>query len=440
MKKIAIILLSLAYAWGAYGQKKWTLRECIDYALENNLEIEQQRLSVEGSEIDLNTSRNSRLPDLSASAGQWFGFGRSPSLATGIYENASSSGTSYSLSAGMTIFQGGRINNEIKGGRLNLEAAREGLGRAMDDLSLNVALRYMDVLFKKEVVSLADDKVSLTAQQLARTEVMVEEQSVPRSQLYDMQAQLANDELAAVNARNELAASLLDLAQTLNLSGTDGFEIVDPDDSFTGVGEDIRTPEEIFETATAIKPRVREAELRLRASETGVKAAQAARWPSVTLGASHDNGFNHSLDGGFSNPAIKTQLKNNRRQSVGLSVNIPLFGRNQTRNAIRTARLSAEGRRVELEQVKSALFKEIEQAYQGAVSARARYAATEKARNAAAEAYRHAAARYDEAMSTAFELNESLNKLIASRSELLQAKYEFLFRMKILDFYRGIEL
>lgn len=438
MKKIIIIVLSFTFAIAAQGQKKWTLQECIDYAMDNNLDVKQQRLTVEGSEIDLNTNRNSRLPSLSASAGQSFGFGRSPSLATGVYENTSSSGTSYSLSAGMTIFQGGLINNQIKSSKLNLDADKEGLNRVEEDLSLNVALLYMDALFKKELASLADDKVSLTSQQLARTQIKVDEQSVPRSELYDMQAQLANDELAAVNAHNALAAALLDLTQILNLPDADGFEISDPDTGDHLIGGIIPSPEEVFTTAATIKPVIREAEYRLRGSEVGIKIAQSARWPDVTIGASHSNGFNHSLDGGFSNPSIKTQLQNNRRQSVGLNVSIPLFNQNRTRNAIRTAKLSAEGRRIELERVKSTLFKDIQQAHQGAVAAQSRYAATEKAQQASAEAYRHAVARFEEAMSTAFELNEALNKLITSRSEQLQAKYEFLFRMKILDFYRGI--
>lgn len=442
MKRIALILLISALVPAVHGQKRWTLRECIDYATANNIEIRQQQITVENSEIDLSTARSSRLPSLSASAGQSFGFGRSPSIATGVYESASSSGSSYSLSAGMTLFQAGRINNQVKSSRLNLQAAAENLARAKDDLSLNVASRYLEALFKKELLTLAGERVALTARQVARTEVMVEEQSVPPSQLYDMRAQLANDELSATNARNDLALAMLDLAQLLNLADADGFDIEDPEtgDVITENASSIRPPDDIFETALGVKPAVREAELRLRSSEHGVKIAESGRWPSVNLGLSHNNGFNHNLESGFSNPAIGTQLRNNRRESVGLSVNIPIFSQNQNRNSVRSARLAVGRQALELEKVKTTLFKDIQQAHQGAVSAQARYTSTERAREAAEEAYRHAVERYNEALSTAFDLNEARNKLMTALSEQLQAKYEFVFRAKILDFYRGVEI
>lgn len=446
MKKSIIIILLLSLAFGAQAQaqaqKQWTLRDCIDYAVENNLDVKQQRISVESSANDLNTVINSRLPSVSASAGQSFGFGRSRSIATEAYENVTSSGTSYSVGASMTLFQGGRVNNQIKSGRLGLEATEESFRRVKEDLSLGVALSFMEVLFQKELAALADERVSLTSQQLAQTEIMVAEQSVSRSQLYDMQAQLANDELGAVNAHNALAMALLDLAQIINLPNTDGFDISipDTDDAVAIYAAGIRTPEDIFATAVGIKPIVREAELRLLGSEIGVKIARSVLSPSVSIGLSHGNGFNHSLESGVKNPSIITQLRNNRSESVGLSVSIPLFNQFSTRNGIRNARLSVASRQIDLQEIKNKLFKDIQQAHQGAVSAQAKYTASEKAQEAAAEAYRHAVARYEEAMSTPFELNDALNKLMSSRSNQLQAKYEFLFRVKILDFYRGVEI
>ncbi len=442
MKRLIILLFLVSLASAAYGQKKWTLQECMDYAAANNIEIRQQQIAVENSEIELNSARSSRLPTVSASAGQSFGIGRSPSIATGVYESSSSSGTSYGISAGVTLFQGGAINNRIRGSRLDAQAAVASLARAKEDLSLNVASLYLDVLFKKELLSLAGERVALTAHQVARTEVMVGEQSVPRSQLYDMQAQLANDELALTMARNDLDLALLDLAQLLNLADAQGFDIDDPETG--GVLDEnesgIISPDEIYRIALGIKPQVAEAELRLRSSEYGVKAARAGFWPGVSLGLSHNNGFNHNLESGFSNPAIGTQLRNNRRESVGLSINIPIFNQNQNRNGVRAARLAVDRGKLELERVKTSLFKEIQQAHYGAVAALAQYRATEKAQQAADEAYRHAVERYNESISNAFELSEAQNKLIASRSEQLQAKYRYLFRTKILDFYRGLRI
>ncbi len=442
MKRLIILLLFASLAPAAHGQKKWTLQECMDYAAANNTEIRQQQIAVENSEIELDAARSRRLPSVSASAGQSFGIGRSPSIATGVYESSSSSGTSYGISAGMTLFEGGAVNNRIRAGKLDLQAAIASLDRTWDDLSLRVASLYLEALFKKELLALAGERVALTSRQVERTGVMVEEQSVARSQLYDIEAQLANDELAATMARNDLDLALLDLAQLLNLADTYGFDIADPeaDGVIAESRSNIMSPDEIYQLALGVKPQVAEAELRLRSSEYGVKAARAGFLPSVSIGLSHNNGFNHNLESGFSNPAIGTQLKNNRRESVGLSVNIPIFSQRQNRNNMRAARLAVDSRRIELERVKTDLFKEIQQAHQGAVAALAQYASTEKAQQAAAEAYRHAVERYNERMSTAFELSEAQNKLITSRSEQLQAKYRFLFRTKILDFYRGLDI
>lgn len=440
MKPFLSFLLLLAITCSVGAQKNWTLSECITYAITNNITIKQQELAIENSELELSTSRNSWLPDLSAGAGQNFNFGRSPSMATGIYEQNKSSSTSFSVSSSMPIFTGMRITNEIKSNKLNLLAATEGLKKAKEDVSLNIALYYLEALFKKEILKVTAEQYALTAKQVERTEAMVESGSVPRSQLFDIKAQLAKDQLSITNAQNDLSLSLLNLAQLLNLEDVNNFDIVEPALQDNIQFELLQSPVHIYETAVGTRPHVKEAEYKLQSSEMGVKIAKSYYLPSLSFGLSYNNGFNHIFDNNVATTDFSEQLRNNQREAIGLNLSIPIFNRLQTRNSVQSARLNQQNRNLELENIKLTLQKEIQQAYQSATAARARYASTEEAYKAAAEAFTYSEEGYSVGKKTVYEFTEAQAKLFSSRSEQLQAKYDYMFRVKILDFYMGKEL
>ncbi len=443
MKKAPFVIASLLLLCpAAQAQEKWTLRQCIDHAVEHNIEIKQQELTVQSAEVDLNTSRNSRLPNLSAGASQNFNFGRSPSMATGIYEENRSTSTSVSLSSSVPVFSGMRINNEIKSNRLNLKAATENLKKAKENLELQVTSLFLDVLFKKEIHKVYIEQAQLTRQQVERTEMLVQSGKVPESQLYDIRSQLAKDEVNSVMAGNDVDLSLLNLSQALNFETGKSFDIDEPDtrDVIARYAGSIQSPDKVYQIAIDIKPHVREAELRLESSRYEMKTVQARLWPTLTLGLSYNNGINHVFDRNYDNKPISQQIKNNQREAIGFSLNVPIFSRLATRNQIRTARLNVQNRSYELDNVKLALYKEIQQAYQSAVAAQAKYAATERSLEAAQTAYKYAEERYSVGKSTVYEFNDALTKMLTSRSEQLQSKYEFLFRAQILDFYRGMPI
>jgi outer membrane protein len=435
----------LALAASASAQEKWTLRQCIDYAVENNIEIRQTELQVENAEIALNTAQNSRLPNLSAGAGQNFSFGRNSVDVGGDtpeYRNTQSSGTSFSLSTGLSLFQGFRIQNQIKAGQIDLQAAAEGLERAKQNLELNIAAYYLDVLFKKEVLAVYREQTALTREQVANTSAMVEEGKVARAQLYDIEAQLAQNEVNEVNAGNDLSLSLLNLSQALNLGHSPEFDIADVDansltpDAF-GV---LRSPDDIYAMAVGMRPVVREAELRLRSSELDVKIAQSARVPSLSMSASASAGYMYMFGQDFDQASFAEQIRNRSSQGVGLSLSIPIFNRFSTRNNIRTARIGVMNQTLALEGVKLALYKEIQQAWQEAVAAKGRYEATSKAMTAAEEAARAMTLRYTNGKATVYEYSQANTNLLSSRSDQVQAKYDYLFSTKILDFYTGQQI
>ena len=443
IRKIALCICLLVGAGAVSAQTsgtvKWTLRQCIEYAIENNIEIKQQELEVENTEIDLNTAKNSRLPSLSASASQNFNFGRSQSMETGIYEANKTASTSVGLSSSTVVFNGMRINNQVKYNELNLLAAMENLNKAKENLGLQVTSYYLDVLFQKELLSVAESQAALTAKQVEQTQTLFESGKVPQSQVYDIRAQLAQNQLNITNARNSLNLSLLNLTQLLNLPETEGFDIATPEtDNLIAQNQAvIFSPDDIYQTAIGIKPHVREAEYRLESSEHNIKIAQSSLYPSLSLGMSFNSGYSYIFEHDKPIDPFFDQMKNNRRQSIGLSLSVPIFNRLQTRNQVRSAKLTQQNRLLELDNVKLALYKEIQQAYQSALAAEAKYMSTEAAYNAAQLAYQYAEELYQVGRSTVVEFSEAQNKLVTSQSEQIQAKYDYVFRAKILDFYRG---
>lgn len=436
---VSLILSTLALS----AQQKWTLRQCIDYAVENNIEIKQQAIQVEGAKVDLNTSKMSRLPDLNANVGSQFNFGTTTSPSTNITESANSFNTSIGLSSSLPVFTGFRIPNEIKSRELDLLAATANLSKAKENLELQITSLYLEVLFKKELIKVYEEQLDLTNKQLEKTRALVEAGKVPRAQEYDMIAQQAKDELNVITARNDMDISLLNLSQALNLEEYENFDVVVPsfdDDQIEKNKASIIPVREIYNIALGIKPHVKAQEYLLESSKKKLKIAQSGYYPTLNLNGGYSTAYSHMYRSDIINTKFGTQLRSNSREYVGLSLNIPLFNRFQTRNNVRSAKLNIENEQLMLDNVKLALYKEIQQAYQSATASRAKYTSTEKALAAAEEAYSYAEQRYELGKSSVFEFNEAQTKLSTSKSEQIQAKYDFMFRAKILDFYRGVEI
>jgi outer membrane protein len=439
MKKYIISCGLLFVCLCSQAQGKWTLRQCVDYAVLNNIEIKQQSLDVKNSEINLSSSKNSRLPDLSASLGQSFSFGRS-TLGTNVSEAVNSSGSSFSVSTSIPVFTGFRIPNQIKADELALQASMEGLKKARENLELQVVSLYLDVLFKKELLKIYREQAGTGKLQVERTNMLVEAGKVPESQLYDIKAQLAKDELNVTMAENDLALSLLNLSQLLNLPSTDAFDVEEPklDNMADNNLGSVLPPAQVFRMALAVKPHIKEAEYKLESGKKNLKVAQSAYWP--TLGFSAGYSTSYQSVSGQDNPGFGKQIKDFGREYLSFSLSIPVFNRFETRNRVRSARLNIESLNLALDNVKLALYKEIQQAYQSAVAAQAKYNSTIKAYEAADESFKYARERYDAGKSTVFEYNEAQTKLVTGKSERIQAKYDFIFRAKILDFYQGKEI
>ena len=422
----------------------WSLEACINYAYANNLQLKQKMEEQEARKVELHTSKHSWLPAVNANMGQSFQFGRSTSK-SGVIVDQNAANTTFNINLDMPSFDGFKIPNDIAARKLDLQAAIESLNKAKEDLAVNIASYYLQVLYNKELQRVAQLQVDLDREQVNKTEAMVNAGKVPLSQLYDIKAQLARDEVTLTEATNNVQLALLDLAQSLELERSDrSFDVVTPQitDAVAENMSSILPPETIFDQAVTFKPQIKEQEYLLESQKRMLKVAQAGYYPKLNFGASYSNGYYHtSMGGEFADTrSFGDQLKQNGQKIVGFSLSIPLFNRFQVRNSVRSARIGINNQQLLLENSKKTLYKEIQQAYYNATAAQEKYTASDKSVASSREAFSYAQARYEAGKSTVFEFNEAKTKYAQSLAEQAQAKFDFIFRAKILDFYRGTPL
>lgn len=431
---LSFILASLAAS--AQQSGGWTLRQCIDYALENNITVKQQDVTRRQNEVQLSTAKNSRLPDLNASASQNWSFGRGLT-SENTYSNRNTSSTSLSLGTTVPLFTGFRIPRTIELNKLNLEAATADLGKARDDISVQVAQAYVQILYNIELRDVAQRQIDIDSMQVERLREMYRTGKASGVEVAQQEATLAQSRLTLTQADNDYRISLLTLAQLLELPSPEGFTIVRPDIAALTVDEAVALPlpDEIFQEAIAFKPEVKAETLRLKSTEMSIKIAQSALWPTLSLSAGL--GSNYYKTNGFDTESFGRQMRNNFSQYIGLSLNIPIFNRFETRNSIRSTRLDRESQQLRLDDVKKTLYKEIQQAYYNAVAARAQYASSTEATASNKAAFDLMSAKYEYGKANITEFNESKNNWLKAESDLARAKYEYMYDTSLLDFYRG---
>jgi outer membrane protein len=441
MKKIyslaAAVLLSVSgYATSAVQDNvPWTLRRCIDYAIDNNISLKQQEIQVKQQEIQLNTSMNSRLPDLSASASENFSFGRGLT-ADNTYSNTNTTSTGFSLGTSVPVFQGLRIRNSIKSGELNLKAVTADLEKAKDDIRVAVAQAYVQILYNMEILDVARNQVMIDSLQVVRLSEMESNGKASRVEVAQQKAALGQSRLSETQAGNNLNLSVLDLTQLLEITDPAGFSIVRPEVGVESIP--LGDPEEIYARAVAFKPSVQAETYRLQATDFSIKYAKGARMPSIS--ASGGIGTNYYTMSNGASDTFAAQIRNNFSQYLGLSLNIPIFSGFQTRNQIRQAELEQDNQKLQVESVKKSLYKEIQQAYCNAVAAAAKFRSSQDAGASAEESFELVKAKYENGKANITEFNESRDGYLEAQSNLAQARYEYLFTARLLDFYRTGEL
>ena len=408
----------------------WTLEECIDWALEHNLSVVQQEMSRESSEIDLNSAQWSLAPSVQASASENWSFGRGLG-GDNTYASGNSSTTGFSIGGGVNLFDGFATPNRISQARLNLEAATADLEKARDDIRVSVAQAYVQILYNYEILDVARQQISIDSLQVARLEGLLRAGKASSAELSQQKASLAQSQVTLVQAENNLRVALLDLAQLLEFPGFDGFEVVRPEvqveDAYLG------TPDDIYDEACGLRPAIRAEQIRLDASEKNVAIAQAAYMPSLSLSA----GLGTNYYSNYGGKGFWEQMNDNFSQYIGLSLSVPIFNKFSTRNQVRSAKLSQASQQLRLRQVQQQLYKEIQQAWNGAIAARAKYDASLMAASAAQDSFELVQAKYENGKATITEFNESRTQMLKTRSDAIQATYEYVFQTSLVNFYRG---
>ncbi|HWR99157.1 MAG TPA: TolC family protein [Prolixibacteraceae bacterium] len=433
-------LLLLALFATLHAQELWTLDSCISYAHKNNIQIKQSQLNTQYQENVLKEKKNSRLPDLNAQVSQNLNYGRSLTYLN-TYKNVNSAQTDFGIGTQVNVFQGMQINNAIKKSDLDLKASMEDLSKAKDDLSLNIASTFLEILFSKELVKVAEDQLDITNQQLKQSQEKVNAGSLASGALLDIEAQAAREELNLVDAKSQLLLSKLKLAQMLELVYTEQFDVEIPALPEVNAQASVSASQDIYQIALKQRPEIKGAEYRFQSTAMQLKMAKGVYYPTLTFYANYYNLYNNQYsDLNDNDISFSDQLSNNQRKGLGLRMNIPIFNRMQTKLQVNNAKIQMENTQLELEGTKKVLMQEIESAQTTAITSFNRFKSTEKAVVSMKEAFRYSEEKFNVGMVNAVEYNTAKTTLLKASSELLRAKYEFIFKSKILDFYRGIPI
>lgn len=423
----------------AQTRHAWSLRECIDYALEHNITVKQQDVTRQQRELDVSTAKNSRLPDLNASAAQNWSFGRGLN-SENTYSDTNTSNTSFGLSTSVPLFTGFRIPNTLEMSRLNMEAATADLEKARNDIRIQVAQAYIQILYDMELCYVAQRQIDIDSMQTVRLKGLYEDGKTSGVEVAQQEATLAQSRLTLTQADNEYKLALLALTQLLEMPSPEGFDIIRPgvDGIDPSDGMVLPLPDDIYREALAVKPEVKAELYRLKGTETNIRIAKSALWPTLSLVAGL--GSNYYKTSGFYADGFGRQMRNNFNQYIGFNLNVPIFNRFETRNNIRSARLNMQTQQLQLDNVKKTLYKEIQQAYYNAVTAKAKYESSCQAVWSNSAAFELMSAKYEYGKANITEFNESKNNWLKSESDLARAKFEYMYDLALIDFYRGNEL
>ncbi len=432
---LAAIAMFAAYPATSSAQTVMTLRQCIDHAYSQSNTVRRSQLSVEQSANQLSTARGERLPSVSAYVGQSFDFGRGLTI-NNTYENKNTRNTNFSVSANMTLFSGFRITRNIEMQRLNLEAATADLEAAKEDLGINVASAYLQVLCAKEIAAAAHEQVELSRAQLDVKVAKRDNGKASEADVAQARSLVAQDEMKAVQSDNDYQLALLTLSQLLELSSPDSIAVAEPSES--EVASLLSGPDQVYQEALSQKASIRAAQIKAQSAEKQVAVAKGEYWPTLSLSAGLSTGYYGVA--GQDGDSFGDQMSQNLDKSISLGLSIPIFNKFSTRNSVRSAKMNCTSTQIDLDNERKTLYKEIQQAYYNAVAAEASYASSVAAAESADEAYRLAEAKYAQGLATATDFAEARTNRTSAISSRIQYKYELIFRNKILDFYRGVEI
>ena len=453
MKKILLFIITffLASLGSIHPQEKvWSLEECIKYAIDNNIQIKQQVLQTHLQENSLEQSKFTLLPTLNGQASHNYSFNRTLDQTTYQYVDQNGQSNQFYIGGSLNLFNGLQNYNTIRKNKYQLLASELDLQSIKDNISLSIALAYLQILLNNELVTTTGNQLQITNQQIDRTKKMFDAGSVAKGSLLQIEAQAASEELQLINLKNQLDISYLNLTQMLELQSPEGFKVLIPEISIDTNIAITGSVNDIFTQAQGLRPEIKSAELNLTVSELDLKIARGGRSPRLSM--------NHSMGTMYSNIRQKIigidpvsgpvygeypfseQFNDNMNYGVGFSLTLPILNGWQVNTNISNSRLNIENSRYTLENEKKQLYKNIQQSYADAVAALKKYSASMKALTSMEESFRYTEQKFNVGMVTPVDYNAAKTQLLNTQSDMAQAKYEFIFKTKVLDFYKGLPL
>lgn len=431
--KLYMIIGALAISFGAQAQSKvWSLQQCVDTAVARNRTVKQQTITKKNREIAYNQARENLLPNLNASASQNWNFGRSLG-ADNTYSSTNSSNMSFGISSSITLFDGMKMKYNIDQTKAEMKASEADLDKTRQDIMLNVALGYMQILLNKELLQVAEDQLNITRTKIEQRKLLVSSGKLAEGELLDLVAQEAKEDMSRLQAENTLNLSLLDLAQLLELDDFSNFNVEVPD-KLSENELQMLSADEVYRSALTHRPEIKGAEYRVQSNEYNLQIARSGYYPTLTFGASYGSGYYRVSKA--PNPSFSQQFNDNMRTQFGFNLSIPIFNRFEVRNSVRTAQLNLDNSHVGVDNARIELRKNIQQAYYNAVGAKARWDAAVKSEAASREAYRFANQKYEAGRASIYELYQAKSNLTQVLGEEAQAKYQYYFRVKVLEYMK----
>ncbi|GFZ90262.1 transporter [Aquaticitalea lipolytica] len=438
MKKSIFILFVLIGMASQAQVKKWTLRECVDYALENNISIKQSELDVKTSEINKKDAFGNFLPSLNASVSHSWSIGLGQDPVTFDAVNSTTRNLSGGISSGIDIYAGLRNINQLHRSNLGILASQYQLDKMKDDISLFVANSFLQILFNKEQLKVLQAQHEVSKQELSRTNELVEAGVLPRGDLLEIQATIATQEQQIVNAENAILISKIQLAQILLIEDYKNFDTADVDYEVPPTNILNESPEAIVEKAKETRYDIKIAETNSKMAEYDLKIAKGAMQP--TLRGSYSFSSNYFTSGLFDTPDFESQISDNKNHNFGLQLSIPIFNGFAAKNNVSRSKVNFERSKNLLEQANLDMETTVYQAYNDTKGALKAYEAALKTLAARQEAYNYSKERYNVGLLNAFDFSQSQNRFEAAQSEVIRTKYDYIFKLKVLEFYFGIPI
>lgn len=468
-------LLSVLTGIGMMAQtKKWTLQECVDHALKNNISIKQSQLDSQVADIDKKDAFGNFLPSINGSASHSWNIGLNQNITTGLLENQTTQFTSAGVNMGVNIYNGLQNQNRLRRSNLAILAAQYRLTKMQDDVSLNVANAYLQILFNKENLKVQQEQLANNTKQQERTQELVNAGSVPRGDLMDMQATVAQSQQAVIAAENALLISRLSLAQLLQIEDFENFDTADVDFEAKDSEAMLESPNAIYERAKEARAEIKIAKANLDVAERDVKIArgaysptlsgfysfstraayadqivgaeQSTLFPTTTIGTVDVNGTTYNVTQpnfvpilGKADP-LWDQFDKNKGHSFGLQLNVPILNGFSTRNAVERSKVALERSKIAFSQAELDLERNVYTAFTDAKGALKAYEAAVSAAEARETAFEYAKERYAVGLMNAFDYNQAQTLFVNSQSDVVRAKYDYIFKTKVVEFYFGIPI